>query len=114
MSGGVQISPNLRKQSIKIDTFGNEVDSKTGEFLGNINDTYKPTKKELEGVQSKPVLTAEELSESIKEIKSGVIEYPKTVQPVNNMESKIEAMISSKIEALVEKKVNEVLEKLLK
>lgn len=105
--GGVMVSPNLKKNRVQIDLNGNETDPKTGEFLGNVNQTYRPTKQELEGAQSKPPVTPEEIAAAQKEIKEGVIAVPHKNQQVPTETS------TNPLADLVSKKVNEAVAKAL-
>ena len=86
--GNIVISPNIKKESVRIDINGNEIDPRTKRVI-------KPVEK--------PFIPSPEM---VKPAEQLAVEQPKSLN--------IEDMISKKIEALIEKKVNDVLEKLLK
>lgn len=67
----VILSPNVKKESVRIDTYGNIIDPKTGEILkANVPD-YVPTKEEIEAKINMPkeppavLPTAKSISEQI-------------------------------------------------
>jgi restriction endonuclease Mrr len=95
--GGVVISPKLKKTSVRIDMYGNEIDPVTKQVIKPAEEEYKPTPQEIEAVKNKP----KEASEAK--------EAPKS-DPLGD---KIEKMIEDKINKIIEEKVNKVLEKLL-
>lgn len=105
---GVMISPNLKKNRVQIDLNGNETDPKTGEFLGNVNQVYKPSKQELESAQNKEEPTKEEIAQAQKEIKEGVIAVPHKNQKIQS-----DSPTSNPLSDLVSKKVNEAVAKAL-
>lgn len=82
--GNVIISPNIKRESVRIDPAGNIINPKTKEIVKPIEPEYIPPTPE-------PVAQPQ------------AIEKP----------SKIEEIISNKIEAIINRKIEEALNKLI-
>lgn len=84
--GNVVISPNIKKESVRIDPSGNIINAKTKEIIKPVEPEYVPPTQNVES-------TAQP-------------------QPVENKTSKIDDMISKKIEEIINRKIEEALNKL--
>lgn len=85
--GTVVISPNIRRESVRIDPSGNVINARTKQIIQPVEPEYVP-----------PVITAPIL--------------PEPIQVDNKIGSKIDEMINKKIEELVAKKIEEALKNL--
>lgn len=86
MSGKVVLSPNIKKESVRIDPAGNVINKDTKQIIQPVEPEYVPP------TQSSP-------------------EIP-TANPYPPKTSKIDEMISKKIEEIINKKIEEALNKL--
>ncbi len=100
----VQISPNLKRTRIQVDSYGNEVKPFTREVILPAEVPYIPSPKELTSASSKAPPTAAELKQAREEIKSGKIEIPLVTTPSTN----------NPLAEMISKKVNEAVENALK
>lgn len=85
--GNVVISPNIKKESVRIDPAGNIINPRTKQIVEPVQQEYVA-----------PVVPVTQPTES--------------VQIENKVGSKIDDMINKKIEELVAKKIEEALSKL--
>lgn len=88
--GKVVISPNIKKESVRIDPTGNIINAKTKQIIKPIEPEYMPPVQVVQPVDPVPIDT------------------PQATPPV----SKIDEMINRKIEEIVAKKIEQALSNL--
>jgi hypothetical protein len=69
MAAGVAISPNIRRESVRIDVNGNEIDPRTKQVIKPADSGYVPSKQEFQAATEKPVKTVEEIQKDKQELK---------------------------------------------
>jgi len=89
--GGVQISGNIKKESVRIDPSGNIINAKTKEIISPVEPEFVPPVTGTTPVVQSPV------------------ELPKAEVP---KASKLDELISKKVEEIINRKIIEALENL--
>lgn len=89
----VVISPNIKKESVRIDTSGNIINPRTKEVLQSNAPEYVPTMQEINANIAKQ-------------------DAPKTDSMSDKINAMVEAKIAEKIDAIVAKRVEEALKNL--
>lgn len=97
--GNVQISPNLKKTSVRIDPMGNIINPETKEIIKPIEPEFVPPKQE----STQESILQGSIQESIQE---SINRSP------NKISSRIDEMINKKIEEMVAKKIDDALKNL--
>ena len=99
--GNVIISPNIRKESVRIDPSGNVINPRTKQIITPVEPEY---------VAPAPVVE----TEKIGTIQGGVADGVEIWQqkPVSKMDEMINKLVEKKVEEMVAKKVEEALSKL--
>lgn len=93
--GNVQISPNLKKTSVRIDPMGNIINPETKEIIKPIEPEFVPPKQE----STQESILQGSIQESIN-------------RSPNKISSRIDEMINKKIEEMVAKKIDDALKNL--
>ena len=94
MSGPVIISPNLKKTSLRIDEFGNQIDPKTKQIIKPKDKEYTPTAEELAGKAALPIEP---------------VPIPKEAKGKDNPLAKA---IKAQVQGLVKKQIEEVMKEI--
>lgn len=101
----VVISPNIKKETIRININGDQIDPDTKRVIKRADEgKYIPTSEE--------VVRASKLRVPVEEKEEIVVEK-KSVVPQDSLSEKIQKIIDVKVKEMVERKVAEALEKIL-
>lgn len=110
MDGGVTVSPNLKHTRIKIDINGREIDPKTNQVVGFVDDQYTPSQMDIKSASEKKPPTEEEILKAKNEIKEGIVIPPVPIEPIADSKSQnsLADLISKKVSEAVDKAIGNI------